>query len=178
MKIKQVSIDDIKPYKRNARDNKRAIKEVMKSIKRFGFQQPIVVDENNEIVVGHTRFQAAKDLGLKEVPVKVADGLTPQEIKAYRIADNRTSDFSEWDHDLLKDELEQIMSEDPTLNMEFLGFNTLEELDLETFKIEDHTDKEVVEILIKSDPSEREKITKLLDASKLNLTYDVQYVRE
>ena len=91
MKISTIKIDDIVPYARNPRKNKNAISKVMASLKEFGFRQPIVVDSDLVVIVGHTRLEAARQLGLKEVPVHIAEGLTKAQIKAYRIADNRTN---------------------------------------------------------------------------------------
>src|SRR6185295_7019515 len=98
-------ITSIRPYDQNPRINDPAVDAVAASIKEFGFRQPIVVDEHGVIVVGHTRWKAAHQLSLEEVPVHVAVGLTPAQIKAYRIADNKTSKLSEWDQDKLVVEL-------------------------------------------------------------------------
>jgi ParB-like chromosome segregation protein Spo0J len=108
MQIESVALNKIIPYIRNPRKNDNAVEKVASSIKEFGFRQPIVVDSENVIIAGHTRFEAAKRLGLDVVPIHVADGLTEQQAKAYRIADNRVSQEAEWDHDLLKLELEEI----------------------------------------------------------------------
>jgi len=108
MQVVNVSIGSVIPYEKNPRINAGAIEPVMKSLKEFGFQQPIVVDGNNVIVVGHTRFAAAKKLGLKEVPVVIAKDLTPEQVQAYRIADNKTSEFAGWDNDLLSKELQEL----------------------------------------------------------------------
>lgn len=112
MKVQNVSIDKIKPYENNPRDNEAGVDAVANSIDEFGWQQPIVVDKNNVIIVGHTRYKAAKKLGLKEVPVKVATGLTPEQVKAYRLADNKTGELTDWDNDLLNDELSDILDID------------------------------------------------------------------
>lgn len=112
MKVQNVSIDKIKPYENNPRDNEAGVDAVANSIDEFGWQQPIVVDKNNVIIVGHTRYLAAKKLGLKEVPVKVATGLTPEQVKAYRLADNKTGELTDWDNDLLNDELSDILDID------------------------------------------------------------------
>lgn len=98
MEVKNVSIDKIKPYKNNPRDNENAVGGVAQSLQEFDWQQPIVVDKNYVIIVGHTRYKAAKQLGMKVVPVTVADKLTPEQVKAYRLADNKTADFSIWDN--------------------------------------------------------------------------------
>ena len=105
MLVKLRSIRDIKPYALNPRNNERAVDAVAKSIRAFGFRQPIVVDEVGVIVVGETRFKAALKLGLDKVPVHVAVGLTPAQLKAYRIADNKTAELAEWNDEVLAQEL-------------------------------------------------------------------------
>jgi len=108
MKIIQMNIKDIKPYSNNPRKNDKAIDKVAESIKQFGFRQPLVIDKDNIIIVGHTRYSAAKKLKVKSLPVVIADDMTEQQIKAYRIADNKTNEFAEWDLELLASELEDI----------------------------------------------------------------------
>jgi DNA modification methylase len=117
MQIESVALNKIIPYIRNPRKNENAIEKVASSIKEFGFRQPIVVDSENVIIAGHTRFEAAKRLGLDVVPIHVADGLTEQQAKAYRIADNRVGQEAEWDYDLLKLEMEELD------NPELTGFD-------------------------------------------------------
>src|SRR5690242_8651838 len=99
MQIEMRSIDSIKPYPGNPRHNDAAVDAVAASIREFGFRQPIVVDEEGVIVVGHTRFKAALKHGMTQVPVHVATGLTEAQLKAYRLADNQTARLSEWDDD-------------------------------------------------------------------------------
>ena len=101
MKTALWSLDRIKPYDKNPRVNDQAVDAVAASIKEFGFRQPIVVDEDGVIVVGHTRFKAAQKLDMAKVPVHVASGLTPEQIKAYRIADNQSASLSDWNQGLL-----------------------------------------------------------------------------
>ena len=108
MNIVEKKLAEIKPYEKNPRMNDSAVKEVRKSIEQFGWQQPIVVDNDGVIIVGHTRFKAAQEMGLETVPVVVASNLTPVQARAYRIADNKTSDFSIFDNKLLLEELEAI----------------------------------------------------------------------
>ena len=105
----ELSIDDLIPYIRNPRKNDEAATKVAASIKEFGFKQPIVVDKNMIIVAGHTRLLAAQKLGLKKLPVIIADDLTESQIKAYRIADNRVAEEAEWDYDLLKLEINDLV---------------------------------------------------------------------
>ena len=97
--------DDIIPYKGNPRNNKAAVDKVAKSIEEFGFNVPIVIDENDIVVTGHTRLLASKKLGLNKVPTIVVSDLTNEQVQAFRIADNKVSEFSEWNEDLLMQEL-------------------------------------------------------------------------
>ena len=106
MKIESTPISEIKPYEHNPRRNDDAVDAVAASIREFGFRQPIVVDENMVIIVGHTRWKAAVKLGLAAVPVHVATGLSPEQAKAYRLADNRSNEFADWDFEKLLPELD------------------------------------------------------------------------
>ena len=101
-------ISSLKPYKKNARFNENAIPKVAESIKQFGFKIPCVIDKNDVIISGHTRIASAKQLGLKKVPCIIADDLTPKQVKAFRLVDNRTSEFASWNYDLLQTELESL----------------------------------------------------------------------
>lgn len=103
--IEYVGIDEITPYENNPRKNLHAVAEVADSIRRYGWRQPIVVDADKVIIVGHTRYQAAQQLGEKQVPIHVASDLSEQEIKAYRIVDNASSESSMWDFDKLLEEM-------------------------------------------------------------------------
>lgn len=128
MKIQNLKPSDIRPYERNPRINEAAIDAVAKSIREFGFNSPIVVDRDHVVVCGHTRLLAAKQLGLETVPVFVATHLTPEQVRAYRIADNKSAELSEWNLQLLQQELLAI--QDDGTDMGLLGFDTgeLEEL--------------------------------------------------
>lgn len=114
MQIVEKKINDIKPYEKNPRKNDNAVDAVANSISQFGFKNPIVIDGNNVIICGHTRYKAAKKLGLEVVPCVVADDLTEEQIKAYRLADNKVSELAEWDFNILGDELESIFDIDMT----------------------------------------------------------------
>lgn len=105
MNIINKNIDEIKPYENNPRKNAKAINPVKESIKKFGIKQPLVIDETGVIVVGHTRYKACLELGFKEIPCVLADDLTDEEIRAYRLADNKTNEFSLWDENALELEL-------------------------------------------------------------------------
>ena len=123
MLIIQRKITEIKPYEKNPRKNDEAVKYVAESIKQFGFKVPIVIDSQNIIVAGHTRWKAAKKLGLSEVPCIVADDLNDEQIKAFRLADNKVSEKAEWDFELLSDELEDLFDFD----MSVFGFDDVQE---------------------------------------------------
>ena len=124
MQITMMNISDIHPYERNPRNNDAAVDAVAKSIKEFGWRAPIVVDKDMVIVAGHTRLKAAIKLGLTEVPVHVAKDLTPEQIQAYRIADNKTGEIAEWNYELLPFELKDLQAADFDLSL--LGFDTSE----------------------------------------------------
>jgi len=122
MQIKLAEISNIKPYENNPRKlSEQAIQKVAMSLKEYGFRQPIVVDKNMVIVAGHTRYRASKKLGLKQVPISVIDNLSEEQINAYRIADNRTAEESEWDNELLKMEIKELEAKD--FKLDLLGFN-------------------------------------------------------
>ena len=122
MQIKVAEISNIKPYENNPRKlSEQAIEKVAVSLKEYGFRQPIVVDKNMVIVAGHTRYRASKKLGLKQVPISIIDNLSEEQINAYRIADNRTAEESEWDNELLKMEIKELEAKD--FKLDLLGFN-------------------------------------------------------
>ena len=118
MQIKEMKIGDLVPYENNPRHNENAVDAVAESIRRFGFKVPIIVDKDNVIVAGHTRLKAAEKLGLETVPVIMADDLTDEQIKAFRLADNKTGELAEWDFELLKEELHEIKG----IDMSEFGF--------------------------------------------------------
>lgn len=99
---------DLTPYENNPRDNDGAVEAVANSIREFGFKAPIIVDRDHVIIAGHTRLKAALSLGLKEVPVIVADDLTEEQVRAYRLADNKVAEYSRWDEDKLAEELDAL----------------------------------------------------------------------
>ena len=108
MDVKYFRLDDLQPYENNPRNNDNAVDAVAKSISDFGFKVPIVIDADNVIVCGHTRYKAARKLGLDSVPCIIADDLTPEKIKAFRLADNKVSELAQWDDALLLDELHEL----------------------------------------------------------------------
>ena len=121
MNIETRPLVDIKPYDKNPRDNNAAVDAVAESIRRFGFRQPIVIDGDGVIVCGHTRWKAAQKLGLEQVPVHVARDLTPEQIRAYRIADNKTNELATWDLELLPIELAELQG--AGIDWSLLGFD-------------------------------------------------------
>jgi ParB-like chromosome segregation protein Spo0J len=138
MEVKLINIDKIKPYDKNPRINDNAVDKVAESIKQFGFKQPIVVDSNSVVIVGHTRLRAAQKLKIKEVPVLVADDLSDEKAKAYRLADNKTNEFSEWDIELLQGELMEL--NDFEIDMSDFGFD-YDELNKSLNDDDEHSDK-------------------------------------
>jgi site-specific DNA-methyltransferase (adenine-specific) len=160
MKIEIADITSIKPYENNPRKLKdAAIEKVAMSLKEYGFRQPIVVDKDRIIVVGHTRYRASKKLGFKEVPITIADNLTPEQINAYRIADNRTAEESEWDNELLKMEIKELEAKD--FKLDLLGFNDEQLNDILFEEKQGLTDEDEVP------KAPEEPITKLGDIWKL-----------
>ena len=116
-----MKVEDLIPYINNPRNNENAVDKVASSISEFGFKNPIIIDKNNIVINGHTRLLASKKLGLKEVPVIRADDLTEAQVKAFRIADNKTSEYATWDEELLKIELEQL--EEMNFNLDDLNID-------------------------------------------------------
>ena len=130
MIVNKINIQDIKPYENNAKKHDETqIQNVAESIKQFGFVQPIVLDKNNEIVIGHCRYEASKLLGLEEVPCVRVDDLTDEQVKKLRIVDNKANE-SPWDFDLLEQELEN-------LDMDDFDFDFLIATDMSDEKLND-----------------------------------------
>lgn len=121
MDVISMAISDIKPYPNNPRKNDDAVTATANSIKEFGWQQPIIVDKDNIIIAGHTRYKAAKQLNMDKVPVVVAKNLSKEQVKAYRLADNKTGEIAVWDYEFLDDELANIIDFD----MEDFGFEQI-----------------------------------------------------
>lgn len=146
MEIINKRVDELVPYENNPRFNDDSVKYVAESIKQFGFKVPIVIDKDNIIIAGHTRLKAAKELGLEEVPCIVADDLTEEQVKAFRLADNKVGEFSTWDTDKLFEELAGLEE----LDMDSLGFGAwLEDDEVNEFddpELKEHNDgeKEIV----------------------------------
>lgn len=137
MNVVMLSIDDVFPYDNNPRNNEKAVDAVAASIREYGFKKPILVDEDHVILAGHTRRLAALKLGLKEVPCVIVEDLDEVRKKAFRLADNRTAEFSEWDEDLLKEEMKKAADVDFTefgFDMEDVGAAIQQEIGVKTHK--------------------------------------------
>ena len=164
MQIIYKKLDEIHPYENNPRKNDTGVDAVAESIKQYGFKVPIVISKDGTIITGHTRYKASEKLGLNKVPCIVADDLTDEQVKAFRIADNKVSDFSIWDNVLLLQELQEI---DDSM---FTGFvdgdifdSVLDESDKSA--IENNEDGTIYEIVFKSEDKEKiDKIKELWDA--------------
>lgn len=159
MEIITKKIDELIPYEKNPRKNDEAVEYVANSIKEFGFKVPIVIDKDNVIIAGHTRLKGAKKLGLKEVPCIVADDLTDEQVKAFRLADNKVSEVAEWDMTLLGEELLEI--ED--LDMTDFGF---ELFDQEEAEDDDNPYTTKVDIPQYEITGEEPDISELVDTTK------------
>ena len=125
MEVFMRRIEDIVPYEYNPRDNDEAAEVVAESIKEFGFQNPIILDENDVVICGHARLKAAMLLGLEEVPCIAVTDLTPAQVRAFRIADNKTAEIAGWDYDALCREFQELSEMDFDLNL--TGFNEFEQ---------------------------------------------------
>ena len=151
MQVIEKLINEIKPYEKNPRKNDEAVEYVANSIKEFGFKVPIAIDKSGVIVAGHTRYKAAQKLGIEKLPCVIADDLTEEQVKAFRLADNKVGELAEWDFDLLGEELDGIFD----IDMSEFGF----ELNLD--------DNEPTEIVEDEVPEEVETRCKLGDIWQL-----------
>ena len=186
--IIMLPVPEVRPYEKNPRKNAEAVKYVKASIEKFGFKQPIIVDSNRVIIAGHTRLEAAKSLGMAEVPCIVADDLTDAQVKALRLADNKVAEFSEWEMNLLGEELGEL-SEISDIDMGDFGFD-LSEFDNigldneETEVVEDEVPEEVEPVckkgeiwllgehrLMCGDSTDAEDVAKLMNGERAVMTF-------
>lgn len=186
MQATEVTIENLTPYENNPRRNEDAVAAVANSIKEFGFKVPIVIDAGGTIVAGHTRVEAAKRLGMKTVPAIVADDLTPEQIRAFRIADNKVAEKATWDLDKLRKELETI---EELFDFTGFGFNPYE-LDAVEYDYEPEGFDEVLideysenendylarrRVIIKYEPEEAEALAQLLGLETIDkVTYRIE----
>ena len=177
-RIEILPISEILPYAKNPRKNEKSVKFVKESIRQFGFKVPIIIDSKREIVCGHTRLLAAKSLGLSEVPCIIADDLTYEQIKAFRLADNKVGEFSDWDIELLNNELSEIAE----IDMGDFGFSDEQEEQQEI--TEDEVPEEVEPVckngeiwklgehrLMCGDSTDAEQVAKLMNGEKADLLF-------
>ena len=147
MEVIEKRLEEIKPYEKNPRKNEDAVQYVAASIQEFGFKVPIVIDRNGVIVAGHTRYKAAQQLGMESVPCVVADDLSDEQIKAFRLADNKTAEMAGWDFEMLDIELADILD----IDMGEFGFDGAEEPNAEEIESEDEkTGRVIVSVNIPS----------------------------
>ena len=143
MNILDININDLREYENNPRNNEEAVEPVAESIKEFGFKVPIIIDKDSVIVAGHTRYKAAKKLKLKTVPCIIADDLNEEQIRAFRLADNKVSEIATWDLDLLELELDGISD----IDMSLFDFNLdIEEVPDELERDVETNDKFIIKI--------------------------------
>lgn len=175
MEIKMVRLADIKPYENNPRLNDDAVEPVKESIKRYGFKVPMILDQNNIIVTGHTRYKAAQALGMDEVPVIYADDLTEEQIKEFRLVDNKTAEFAQWDFSKLEAELDGLDFGD----FDF-GFAAADDLGaIDEDDLDDDTNKSTVVVTIRFDTSAdyeayEERIKNLADEAHATVSVKMQ----
>lgn len=179
MNIIYKKINEVIPYEKNPRKNDDAVKYVAKSIEEFGFKVPIIIDSNNIIVAGHTRLKAAKKLGINEVPCIIADDLTDEQIKAFRLADNKVAEMADWDTDLLTEELEDILN----IDMQDFGFDLdfeepeVEEDDFDIVVPEEPKSKigDIYQLgnhrLMCGDSTSEEDVAKLMNGAKADMVF-------
>jgi ParB-like chromosome segregation protein Spo0J len=139
LKIEYIPISDIVPYEGNPRKNDKAVDVVMKSIKNYGFLVPVILDDKNCIIAGHTRVKAAIKLGMSEVPCVYAEGLTEAQIKAFRIMDNKSSEYADWNFELLLNELDELKK--MNFDQDLTGF-----MDTDIENIKKYLDGQIKEI--------------------------------
>ena len=171
-------IDELKPYKNNPRKNDKAVKAVADSIKEFGFKVPIILDSNMEIIAGHTRLKAAIKLKYKEVPCIIADDLTPDQVRAFRLVDNKVGELAEWDIDLLNIELSEI--EIDLSPFEFKIEKTINDVEEDDFEVAlpDEPKAKLGDIyqlgnhrLMCGDSTKKEDVAKLMNGNKADMVF-------
>lgn len=180
IKVVMMKISDLKDYENNPRKNDKAVDAVANSIHSFGFKVPVIIEPDGTIIAGHTRVKASKKLGIEEIPCIVADDLTEDQVKAFRVADNKTAELADWDMDKLIDELKGI-----EMDMEQFGFDDLEKL-LDRDVLEDEFVEELPEVayakkgdifvfgkhrLMCGDSTKQEDVEKLRDGALMDMIF-------
>lgn len=167
MEIINKKIDDLIPYEKNPRLNDDAVEYVANSIKKFGFKVPIIIDKNNVIVAGHTRLKASKKLGLTEVPCIIAEDLNEEQIRAFRLADNKVNEVAEWDFNLLDLELDDITN----IDMTDFGFEEIEDNFDTEFELEEGEKKSLVNMVFSLTQEQADFVEKMIKEMKKNKEY-------
>lgn len=167
------SVEDITPYQDNARINDKAVEKVAQSIKNYGWQSPIVVDEDMIILAGHSRLKAAKLLEIKKVPVKIAENLTEEQKMAYRLMDNKSQDYAQWDKKLLAKEFDKLADLDFDLNMTGFDLDEIAKLNESMLEFDAPINVDVGNMLIDSSFDVPETNVK-----QFMLLYDLQQLSE
>lgn len=145
LNIKYKNINTLHPYKKNAKKHdKKQVEQIANSIKEFGFTQPVIIDKNNCVVAGHGRILGAKKAGLKEVPTVCLEDLTEEQIKAYRLIDNKLNE-SEWDYSLLDEELENLTED---IDMGLFGFDLSEEIEQEEIEKVEFEKRKLCKVIV------------------------------
>lgn len=178
MNIVEKRLNELKPYENNPRINDGAVKFVKNSIEEFGFKVPIVIDKDGVIVAGHTRYKASQELGLETVPCVVADDLTDEQVKAFRLADNKTAEKASWDLDALKTEMEELEEIDG-INMREFGFGDFEisasTEDMDAFSEHSEETLKKQRVIITYETEEEQLfLEKLLQVTELKVCYDIE----
>lgn len=186
MNIVEIKLSELKDYENNPRKNDGAVDAVAESIKQFGFKVPIIIDKDYVIVAGHTRKRAAEKLGLETAPCIIADDLTPEQIKAFRVADNKTAELADWDFDKLEAEMKELQEMNLEFSMADFGFDLSEfeeekEVEEDDFDVEaalEENEEPIVKrgqvwklgnhYLMCGDSTSKEDIEKLLSAGEVD----------
>lgn len=169
MHIIEKSLQQLQPYEKNPRKNDGAVQAVANSIREFGFKVPLVIDKNHVIIAGHTRYKAALQLGMETVPCVIADDLTEEQIKAFRIADNKVGEIAEWDYNILESELAEMES----IDMKLFNFDVdaISEEDFgEDFALPDGEKPEICTMSFTLHEKQKELVSYALDIVKDEIT--------
>ena len=169
MNVIEKCISDVKPYEKNPRKNDAAVSAVANSIREFGFKVPIVIDKNGTIIAGHTRYKAALQLELQKIPCVIADDLTKEQVKAFRLADNKVGEIAEWDFNMLESEIAEI--EDIDMGLFNFDTNAIDGEDFgEDFQLPDGEKPEICKMSFTLHQRQKELVEYALDTVQDEIT--------
>lgn len=169
MNVIEKNISDVKPYEKNPRKNDAAVSAVANSIREFGFKVPIVIDKSGTIIAGHTRYKAALQLGLQKIPCVIADDLTKEQVKAFRLADNKVGEIAEWDFNMLESEIAEI--EDIDMGLFNFDTNAIDSEDFgEDFQLPDGEKPEICTMSFTLHQRQKELVEYALDMVQDEIT--------